>query len=202
MKRGHRMEETTMPSPAKRFALIALAAVVVALPACSKDAPPAPMPEPTPEAPAPAPTPPPEPAQTGDWEEADVPEQTFLSAEEINQRRLLKPIYFDFDKADIRGDQRSTLQANADWLREHTDVAILIEGHCDERGTRQYNLALGDRRASATRDYLVALGIGANRVEIVSYGEERPAIMGEGEQNWSQNRRGEFVATSAGQTNE
>ncbi len=192
-----------MPSPAKRLALIALAAVVVALPACSKNAPPAPTPEPMPEAPAPAaPAAPTEPAQTGDWEEADAPEQTFLSAEEINRRRLLKPIYFDYDKDEIRSDQRATLQANADWLREHADVAVLIEGHCDERGTREYNLALGDRRAAATRDYIVSLGIGANRVEIVSYGEERPAVMGEGEQNWSQNRRGEFVATSAGQTNE
>ncbi len=191
-----------MPSPAKRIALIALAAVVVALPACSKDAPPAPTPEPMPEAPAPAaPAPAPEPAQTGDWEEADAPEQTFLSAEEINARKLLKPIYFDYDKADIRTDQRSTLQANADWLREHGDVAILIEGHCDERGTREYNLALGDRRATATRDYLVSLGISANRVEIVSYGEENPAAMGEGEQNWSLNRRGEFVATASGATN-
>ncbi len=192
-----------MSSPAKRLALIALAAVVVALPACSKDVPPAPTPEPIPEAPAPAaPAAPTEPAQTGDWEEADAPEQTFLSAEEINRRQLLKPIYFDYDKDEIRGDQRATLQANADWLREHADVAVLIEGHCDERGTREYNLALGDRRASATRDYIVSLGIGANRVEIVSYGEERPAVMGQGEQNWSQNRRGEFVATSAGQTNE
>ncbi len=190
-----------MPSPAKRIALIALAAVVVALPACSKDAPPAPAPALTPEAPAPvAPAPAPEPAQTGDWEEAEAPEQTFLSAEEINARKLLKPIYFDFDKADIRTDQRSTLQANADWLREHGDVAILIEGHCDERGTREYNLALGDRRATATRDYLVSLGISANRVEIVSYGEENPAVQGEGEQNWSLNRRGEFVATSSGAT--
>ena len=192
-----------MPSPAKRLALIALAAVVVALPACSKNAPArantrADAGGSGPAAPA-APT---EPAQTGDWEEADAPEQTFLSAEEINRRRLLKPIYFDYDKDEIRSDQRATLQANADWLREHADVAVLIEGHCDERGTREYNLALGDRRAAATRDYIVSLGIGANRVEIVSYGEERPAVMGEGEQNWSQNRRGEFVATSAGQTNE
>ena len=192
-----------MPSLAKRLVLIALAAVVVALPACSKDAPPAPMPEPTPEPPAPAaPAPAPPPADTGDWEEAAPPEQTFLSAEEINRRRLLRPIYFDYDKAEIRSDQRSTLQANADWLRDHADVAILIEGHCDERGTREYNLALGDRRASATRDYLVSLGISNNRVEIISYGEERPAVMGQGEQNWSQNRRGEFVATSAGQVNE
>ena len=142
------------------------------------------------------------PRQSRPKPEADAPEQTFLSAEEINRRQLLKPIYFDYDKDEIRSDQRATLQANADWLREHADVAVLIEGHCDERGTREYNLALGDRRASATRDYSVSLGIGANRIEIVSYGEERPAAMGQGEQNWSQNRRGEFVATSAGQTNE
>ena len=115
----------------------------------------------------------------------------------------LETVYFDFDRYNIRGDAGSVLQKNAAVIEENAGWGtITVEGNTDERGSEEYNLALGDRRASATRDYIVSLGIGANRVEIVSYGEERPAAMGQGEQNWSQNRRGEFVATSAGQTNE
>lgn len=182
-------------SSLNRLALL-VAFVMVALPACKKQAPPAPTPAPVQRAettPPPAPRPV-EPPAAGEWEAAPDAAQTFLSAEEINRRQLLRKIYFDLDRYEIRADQRATLQANASWLRENPGVRILIEGHCDERNTREYNLALGDRRAQAARDYLVSLGIDAGRIEIISYGEERPIAMGEGEAAWSQNRRDEFVA--------
>jgi len=191
-----------MRSPTKRLSLIAALALVVLIPACSKSEPPAPAPEPVPPpAPAPAPARPEVAApEAGEWEVADADEgDSFLSAEQINARRLLRTIHFDYDSAEIRGDQRATLQANADWLREHPNVRILIEGHCDERGTRDYNLALGDQRAQAATAYLTSLGISAGRIETISYGEENPVAMGEGEQFWSQNRRGEFVAVTSEQ---
>lgn len=178
-----------------RLALL-MVLMAVALPACKKKTPPAPAPAPAPAAaaPAPAPAPAPPPAAASEWEAAPDAAQTFLSAEEINRRQLLRKVYFDTDSSDIRADQRATLQANASWLREHPGVRILIEGHCDERNTREYNLALGDRRAQAARDYLISLGVAADRIETISYGEERPIAMGEGEAVWSQNRRDEFVA--------
>ena len=89
---------------------------------------------------------------------------------------LFKDIYFDFDKYDVREDAKAVLQSVASWLLKNTSAKILIEGHCDERGTNEYNLALGDRRAKAVRDYLVALGIASNRVETISYGEEKPRL--------------------------
>jgi len=190
-----------MRRPTPRFSLPALLALAVLIPACSKDEPPAPAPQPVPTpAPTPAPRPEVTPPEAGEWEVADAGEaESFLSAEQINARRLLRVIHFDYDSAEIRGDQRATLQANADWLREHPNVRILIEGHCDERGTREYNLALGDQRAQAATAYLTSLGIGAHRIETISYGEENPVAMGEGEQFWSQNRRGEFVAVTSEQ---
>lgn len=187
--------------PTTRFALFVLALLVAFLPACSKDAPPAPAPQPPPPAPpAPEPAAVVEPIAADEWEEAAPGVETFLGIDEINRQHLLKTIRFDFDRAEIRADQRATLQENAAWLREHADVRILLEGHCDERGTREYNLSLGDRRAQATRDYLISLGIGVERVETVSYGEERPAATGNDEQAWAQNRRTEFVAVAAGAT--
>lgn len=184
-----------------RFTLLLLIALVAILPACKKKAPPAPAPPPPPPAVTTEPTPPPttveEPADV--WIESTPVPQDFLTVDEINARRLLAPVFFDYDRAEIRADQRATLQANAAFLRENTDVRVLVEGNCDERGTRQYNLALGDRRARATRDYLVSLGIDGSRIETVSYGEERPVADGQNEQAWAQNRRSEFVAVASGQ---
>ena len=190
-----------MRSPNARLIVLMLAVLVMALPACKKEAPPAPAPQAPPPAPKAEPAPPPpaaEPPEVSDWVETEAAPQTFLSADEINRRQLLRTVYFDFDRAEIRADQRATLQANAAWLRDHGDVRILIEGHCDERGTREYNLALGDRRAQAARDYLVSLGVDGARVETISYGEERPAGEGSNEAAWSLNRRGMFVAVAPG----
>lgn len=106
----------------------------------------------------------------------------------------LRTIYFDYDSDVLRPDAVSTLNGNLQFIKSHPDTAILIEGHCDERGTQEYNLALGERRALAVREYLIRLGAPARNIATLSFGEERPAVMGSGESAWSQNRRGEFKA--------
>lgn len=102
-------------------------------------------------------------------------------------------IFFDFDKADLRSDARAQVEKWADWLKKYPQNTVTVEGHCDERGTREYNLALGERRAAAAKKYLVALGIAANRVATISYGKERPAVVGSNEAAWAQNRRDVMV---------
>jgi len=118
-----------------------------------------------------------------------------MGAAEYNSQGLLKAVYFDFNKSDIRPDQRPTLQANADKLKANplSGFKVLIEGHCDERNTNEYNLALGDRRANAVKQYLMTLGVPAARLRTISYGEERPADPGHNEEAWAKNRRSEFV---------
>lgn len=108
----------------------------------------------------------------------------------------LQTVYFDFDSSALEGSTKDAVKANADFLKANASVDVQVEGHCDERGGRQYNLALGERRAKAVRDYLVALGVEAKRVSIVSYGNERPAAEGHDESAWSKNRRGNFVVTA------
>ena len=98
-------------------------------------------------------------------------------------------VFYDFDKSDLKPEARRTLERQAAWLKQYGSAAVTLEGHCDERGTREYNLALGDRRANAARDYLVSLGIPAARIKTISYGKERPAVLGSNEAAWSQNRR-------------
>lgn len=105
-------------------------------------------------------------------------------------------VYFDFDKSDIRSDQRSSLNRNAELLSRYQTVRIQIEGHCDERGTDAYNIALGDRRAESARRYLIDYGISSSRITTVSYGESRPVDSGHNETAWSKNRRCEFIITS------
>lgn len=105
---------------------------------------------------------------------------------------LIKPVFFDYDKSDLSESTKATLEENAKWFRKYQDAQIIVEGHCDERGTEEYNLALGDRRAQSTRDYLIELGVPSSRLEAVSYGEERPFVQGSGESTWSQNRRAHF----------
>jgi peptidoglycan-associated lipoprotein len=105
----------------------------------------------------------------------------------------LKPIYFDFDKYDIRPGDAKVLDANAQWLKSNADQLVLIEGHCDERGTNEYNLALGERRAKSTMNYLVSQGVQASRITIISYGEERPVCTEHNEECWSKNRRAQFL---------
>jgi len=102
-------------------------------------------------------------------------------------------VFFDFDKSVIKAEGQTTLQRQAEWLKKYPNVTVTIEGHCDERGTREYNLALGERRATAVRNALVALGIPAARMKTISYGKERPAVLGSNEAAWAQNRRGVTV---------
>ena len=99
-------------------------------------------------------------------------------------------IYFAYDRSDISPEARAILTKQSDWLKKNGNVTVTVEGHCDERGTREYNLALGERRATAVKNVLVALGIPANRVSTISYGKERPAVVGSTEAAWAQNRRG------------
>jgi peptidoglycan-associated lipoprotein len=102
-------------------------------------------------------------------------------------------VYFGYDKSDITAESRAILTKQADWMKRHGNVTVTVEGHCDERGTREYNLALGERRATSVKNVLVALGIPANRVSTISYGKERPAVVGSTEAAWAQNRRGVTV---------
>ncbi len=102
-------------------------------------------------------------------------------------------VFFDFDRFDLTPQGQATLQAQAAWLQQYPNVSLIIEGHADERGTREYNLALGERRAVAVRNYLIALGVSPTRLTTVSYGKERPAVVGSNDSAWAQNRRGVSV---------
>jgi len=105
----------------------------------------------------------------------------------------LKDVFFEFDKSAIRDDQKPALNEDVAWLKGNARAKITIEGHCDERGTAEYNLALGERRAKAVKDYLIAAGLPADRVSTISYGKERPFVLGHDESAWKWNRRGHFV---------
>src|ERR1700756_680208 len=107
--------------------------------------------------------------------------------------QTVKDVYFDYDKSDLRGDQQATVQQDAQFLSQHPNISFIIEGHCDSRGSTEYNLALGDQRASSVKNALVTLGIAANRIKTISYGKEKPFCMQSNEACWQQNRRGHFV---------
>ena len=106
---------------------------------------------------------------------------------------MQEDIYFDFDKATLTPAAQDNLLRKAEWLRENSDVTVTIEGHCDSRGTNEYNLALGDRRAESAKSFLVDLGISASRITTISYGEERPVCTQQNEECWAKNRRDNFV---------
>jgi peptidoglycan-associated lipoprotein len=159
----------------------------------------------TPAPPAPAarpatpPAPPPPPARAA-REAAPRPlseEELFRrkSLEELNAEHPLADVFFDYDKDSIRDDGRAALQRNAAWLAKWPHTHIDIEGHCDERGTAEYNLALGDRRAVVVRDYLVSLGVSSDRLLVKSLGKDAPFCSGDTESCWSQNRRDHMVVT-------
>ena len=102
-------------------------------------------------------------------------------------------VFFKLDSSEIASESRATLSRQAAWLKDHKLFSLTVEGHCDERGTREYNIALGERRANAVKDFLAGHGISAERIETISYGKERPAVIGDNEEAWSQNRRGVTV---------
>ena len=107
----------------------------------------------------------------------------------------VKDVHFDYDKADIKADEMSILQMNTSWLKANANVRFTIEGHCDDRGSEEYNIGLGDRRANAVKEYLISQGVQASRINIVSYGEERPMCRDESETCFSMNRRAHFLLT-------
>ena len=102
-------------------------------------------------------------------------------------------VFFEYDKAELTSTARDILRRQAEWLRNNLEVSVVIEGHCDERGTREYNIALGDRRATAARNYMIALGISGDRMRTISYGKERPVAFGASQSAWSKNRRAVMV---------
>jgi peptidoglycan-associated lipoprotein len=174
--------------------LAALALVLTAsagLAACGKKtpppppAPPAAPPTPTPAPPPPAPEPPPQ------LNEYDRMKQ--MTIEELDRAGLLQEIRFEYDKADVRDADRAILERNASALKKFDFLKVKVEGHCDERGTVEYNLALGERRAKSAYDYLISLGIPAARLQVVSYGKEMPTCQEASEDCWQKNRRARFT---------
>jgi peptidoglycan-associated lipoprotein len=115
------------------------------------------------------------------------------SPKEFVESAALRDVFFDFDRYDVRAGDKGTLDENAKWLKSNQSALLLIEGHADERGTNEYNLALGERRAKATRDYLVSVGVDAGRITVISYGEERPTCTEKAEGCWAKNRRAHFL---------
>ncbi len=141
------------------------------------------------EAVAPAATPSPETAQQAP---AVNPEE--MKEKAATAAEALKPIYFDFDKSFIRDDAKDVMKANAAWLKAHPKVKIKIEGNCDEKGTKEYNQALGQRRASGAKRYLTEMGVSGSRISIISYGKEKPVCTESTESCWQKNRRDDFAA--------
>jgi peptidoglycan-associated lipoprotein len=176
------------------------ALIVVAVAACSHPRPapapaaaPPPAVEPAPPAPPPPPVgspAPPPPALTED--------EVFArkTVEELNAEQPLADVFFDYDSSDLRAADRDTLQKHVEWLNKWPSVQVAVEGHCDSRGTAEYNIALGDRRAAAVKSYLVSLGVDSGRVRSVSLGKEQPFCHEESEPCWQQNRRGHFLITA------
>ena len=176
---------------------------VFTLEACKRPLPPPPPPPPAPPVVQPAPPPPPPPAPPQQPPAAPAPrpltEDELFSRktlEQLNSEMPLGDVTFNYDESTIREDQRGTLQKNADWMRRWTSTRVTIEGHADARGTNQYNLALGDKRGNAVKAYLVGLGIAADRLVVVSRGEESPLCTEENEACFERNRRGHFVITA------
>ena len=162
--------------------LVLTLAVLMVLPACSKKEAPPIEEDITPAEEVPPPPPPP-------MEE----EEDAMIEEEMLEALVLEDIYFDFDKYSIKGEYKTVLEANADLLMEREDAVLVIEGHCDERGTSEYNLALGEKRAKAVMDFYIAFGISASRLSMISYGEERPFEYGHDEDAWAKNRRAHML---------
>jgi peptidoglycan-associated lipoprotein len=124
---------------------------------------------------------------------ATVPQGPAAGSVEEFTQTVGDRVFFGYDRYDLTAEAQAQLQKQATWLKTYPQYKFVVEGHCDERGTREYNLALGERRATAVKNYLIALGIDANRIQTISYGKERPAVLGSNEAAWAQNRRGVIV---------
>jgi len=184
--------------------LVAVAMSCGVVAACKSK--PAPPPAPTPAPTAPAAPPPPAPRVNQDSidrvnrERAAAAERERLAAAAARARATIgQQVYFDFDKDDIRDDQRATLDAKVPILTANPSVRIRVGGHTDDRGSDEYNLALGQRRSASAKRYLISRGVAESRIETVSFGKERPAAQGENEDAWSKNRRDEFEIIAGGE---
>ena len=167
----------------------------LALVACGGNPKPKPLPPPPPVAPAtPPPAPPP---SSGDVvkQEDEYTRLSKMSSDELDRAGLLQEVHFDYDRADIREADRSVMAKNAEALKRFDFMKVTVEGHCDERGSVEYNLALGERRAKAAYDYLVQLGVPADRLKTVSYGKEVPLCTDASEACWARNRRAKFTVS-------
>src|SRR6185503_702808 len=170
--------------------IIALSSVLIVA-GCAKKAPAAAPPPPPPPPPAAPPLPPPPPPPPAPTPAPLTEDEIFArkSVDQLNAERPLSDVFFELDKSEVRDEARPMLQKDADWLKRWTSVQVTVEGHCDSRGSAEYNLGLGNRRATAIKDYLVNLGAPAGRLVVVSKGKEQPFCNEENESCWSQNRR-------------
>jgi peptidoglycan-associated lipoprotein len=177
------------------------AALAIAAAGCHKKvpqaapAPPPPPPAAAPQTPPPPPPPPPPPAAPAPRPLSEEEIFARKSVVQLNEEKLMDDAFFDLDKSEVREDAKPALQKDADWLKKWASVQVTLEGHCDSRGSAEYNLGLGSRRATAVKTYLVSLGVPAGRVTVVSKGKEQPFCNEENESCWQQNRRGHFVIT-------
>ena len=185
--------------------LTIIAAVLAIAAACGGKKPPVtkPGPDPFPSTsvpadPNPVVSPPPQPTALPVPPDANPNARPYdaLSTDDINKKSILKPVFFLYDSDELDEAARKTLESNAQILKEYRAWVLTVEGHCDERGTPEYNLSLGDRRAQAAKNYLLSLGITADRLKTVSYGKEFPFNPGHDEGAWQQNRRAQFMVTA------
>ena len=137
------------------------------------------------------------PAEPVDTEEKAPPASLQELQAEAERSGLLGDVFYDFDKYDLRSEARDRLQKNADYMKQNPNLGFTLEGHCDERGTNEYNIALGESRSNAALDYLISVGIDRGRFKIISYGEERPFCTDSTESCWQKNRRARFVINSS-----
>jgi len=183
-----------------KISWIAALACTFALAGCAKKKPKTtnetmPAPQPEVQAPAQEVTPPPTPQPMSDETRALMSEDLQVVNDYVTQHGLIGDVYFDFDEYELKPEARERLAKNADFMKAHPDFVFTIEGHCDERGTNEYNLALGDRRANAAKNYLLSLGVDGSHIRTISYGEERPVCTQSTEECWARNRRAHFVVS-------
>jgi peptidoglycan-associated lipoprotein len=188
---------------ARSIALLVACTALLTAVACGKKTPPVARPTPPPPPPAetapPRPPAPPEPAREPVVVPPDPVRDDAISSaslDELNKNSPLKPVYFELDSSDLSAANQKTLDEDAALIKRYSSWTVTIEGHCDERGSAEYNLALGERRAMAARTYLISLGIAATRLRTVSYGKEFPFDPGHDEAAFAKNRRAHFVITS------
>jgi peptidoglycan-associated lipoprotein len=188
-----------MPTRSPRLLIsLLIISLMVFVVGCPKKPPPEPVkttPPPVAEKPAPAVEVPNE--KEGGFQQTEEKPSPIEEADsalaKLNAQKVLGTIYFDYDKSDLRSDALAQLKKNAEWLKANPKYRVRLEGNCDERGTVEYNLALGDRRAAGSKNYLLKAGVDASRLETISYGEEHPVDPGHNEDAWQKNRRVDFV---------